>query len=177
MYNITLSGSFRKHLKEIGEVKNIFEKEQNIILSPKFLDTKNSQEEFVLFEEEKSTSPKTLENLHLNAISKSDFLYLVNPKGYIGNSATMEIGYAISRGIPIYSYEKSEEFILNLYIEKYGDPKEILSYHKKHYEKRRQDNFSKSLGLKELQEYISVKVKERGFEEVYNHHHLLSSLL
>lgn len=77
----------------------------------------------------------------------------------------MEIGYAISRGIPIYSEEKPEEYLLNLYIKKYGNHKEILAYHKKHYEKIKQDNFPRSLGLKELQEYIDLKVKERGFED------------
>lgn len=165
MYNITLSGNFRKHFKEIEEIKNIFIKEKNTILSTSFLNAKNPNEEFILFEGEKSEDPKDLENLHLHSISKSDFLYLVNPKGYIGNSSTMEIGYAISRGIPIYSKEKPEEFTLDLYIEKYGNPKEVLSYHQRHYEKRKQDNFPKSLGLIELQEYIKIKVKERGFED------------
>lgn len=165
MLHTTISGSFRKHLTDVTKVISQFNNIEVKINSPRFTAPKNPGDEFILFEGEETEDPKTLENIHLKAISTSDFLYVVNPNGYIGNSTVMEIGYAISRGIPVYSMEKPEEAMLNLYIEKYGDPKEIIKYHTNNYGHRTQKDLPKSKGLIELQHYIHEKVKSRGFDD------------
>jgi len=119
----TISGSFRKHLKEITQVIEEFEKYEVKVLSPAHTSPKNPGDEFVLFDGETTEDPKELEELHLKGIKNSDFLYVVNPGGYIGNSATMEIGYALALNIPIYALEEPEEFILKLFVKKLS-PKE-----------------------------------------------------
>ena len=55
---------------------------------------------------ETEMSPKQIEDEYLHVLSKSDFVYLVNPHGYVGNTASMEIGVAIALGIPVYSQEE-----------------------------------------------------------------------
>lgn len=112
----TISGSFRKHLDKIVEVIAEFEKNGIDVLSPQHRFPKNPGEEFVLFEGEETNNPKELEEIHLKAIKNSDFLYVVDPEGYVGNSAVMEIGYAKALGKSIYSSEEPSEFILKLFI-------------------------------------------------------------
>lgn len=45
---------------------------------------------------------KQIEESFLTHLANSDFLYVVNPDGYIGNTVSMEIGFAYARQIPIY---------------------------------------------------------------------------
>lgn len=113
----TISGSFRKHLDEILEVIAVFEKNGIDVLSPQHRSPKNPGEEFVLFEGEQTSDPKELEEIHLNAIKNSDFLYVVDPEGYVGNSAIMEVGYAKALGKPIYSLEEPRGFILKFFVQ------------------------------------------------------------
>ena len=46
---------------------------------------------------------KGVEDDYLTALSKSNFVYVVNPEGFIGNSVSLEIGFALGKNIPIYS--------------------------------------------------------------------------
>jgi len=47
-----------------------------------------------------------IENNFLSKVRKSDLLYVVNPEGYIGNSVSMEIGFAIALGVPVFLQAK-----------------------------------------------------------------------
>jgi len=113
MIKITISGSFRKHLAEVIQIIDKFEKLGVSVLSPKFIKPKNPGAEFVLFEGEDTASPKILEDRHLEIIRQSDALYIVDPDGYVGNSAVMEIGFALALGKPVFSKCQPTEFILS----------------------------------------------------------------
>lgn len=54
---------------------------------------------------EKGMSPREVEDSFLEALSNSDFVYVVNPGGYVGDVVSLEMGFAIGLGIPIYSQE------------------------------------------------------------------------
>jgi len=110
---VTLSGSFRKHLDYILKTKEELEKTGTIVLSPRFTKPKNPGEEFVIFQGEEDLSPLELERYHLNSIKNSDALIVCDPRGYVGASALLEIGFAHSLGKRIIFTEKPEEFILN----------------------------------------------------------------
>lgn len=111
--NVTISGSFRKHLQEILEVKRYLEANRIHIVSPRFEEPKNPGEEFVVFAGEEGMSPLELERYHLEAIQRSDALIVCNPKGYVGASAMIEIGYANALNKRIIFIEEPEEFMLN----------------------------------------------------------------
>jgi len=111
--SITLSGSFRKHLPYILEVKKVVEEMDIKVLSPRFAEPKNPGEEFVVFTGEEGLSPLALERYHLESIEKSDALIVCDPQGYVGASALIEIGFAQSLGKRIIFTEKPEEFMLN----------------------------------------------------------------
>ena len=105
------------------------------VLSPKPSKVINPNEEFVILETDDTADPKTLEQRHLDAIYNADALYIYNPDGYIGASATIELGWALALGKPTYVKEEAVDFTLKLFCGKVATPKEIkeelLEFHEK----------------------------------------------
>ncbi len=50
---------------------------------------------------------KQIERTHFEAIDSSEALYVINPDGYIGTLVSVEIGYALGAGKPVYCSEKA----------------------------------------------------------------------
>ncbi len=110
---VTISGSFRKHLNYILNIKKMLEAYGTKVLSSRFTEPKNPGEKFVVFAGEEGLSPLELERYHLDSISKSDALIVCDPDGYVSVSALIEIGFANAIGKRIIFVEKPEEFMLN----------------------------------------------------------------
>lgn len=110
--SVVLSGSFRKHLDYILNVKKQLSAKSIQVLSPRFDEPKNPGQEFVVFEGEEGLSPLELERHHLNMIEKCDALVVCASNGYVGASALIEIGYAQALGKRIIFTEKPAEFML-----------------------------------------------------------------
>lgn len=51
---------------------------------------------------EQGMSPQAIEAWHLSAICQADFVMLHAPKGYVGLSAAMEIGFATAQERPVF---------------------------------------------------------------------------
>jgi len=85
---------------------------------PRYPVKKSSTNGFVYLKGETGT-PKQLQEKNFDAIAKSSFILIVNTKGYIGPSTSMEIGYAIAKGVPIFCTDKPEDYVFQLYCE-YG---------------------------------------------------------
>ncbi|MBT5023279.1 hypothetical protein HOK51_08870 [Candidatus Woesearchaeota archaeon] len=58
---------------------------------------------------------------HYKAIDEADAVYFILPKGYMGSSCKIELGYSIALKKPIYFSELTGEFDLDCY------PKKIIS--------------------------------------------------
>ena len=84
------------------------------VIIPKYATKKYSKQGFVYLRGEIGT-PKELQQKNFAAIARSSFLLIVDPKGYIGPSTSMEIGYAIARGIPIFCTERPKDYVFRLY--------------------------------------------------------------
>lgn len=110
--SVVLSGSFRKHLPYILEVKKTLASRGVKILSPRFEEPKNPGEEFVVFAGEEGMSPLELERYHLDMIDNCDALIVCSKDGYVGASALIEIGYAQALGKRVIFTEQAEEFML-----------------------------------------------------------------
>jgi hypothetical protein len=54
---------------------------------------------------ERGMSIRQVEDDFLESIRESDFLYVANFEGYVGNSVSFEIGFAIACGVPVFSRE------------------------------------------------------------------------
>ena len=109
---VVLSGSFRKHLEYIINIKHILEEQNTEVLSPRFEELKSSNEEFVVVQGEEELPSLDLERYHLDAIDKCDALIVCSQNGYVGASTLLEIGYAQAIRKRIIFTEMPEEFIL-----------------------------------------------------------------
>jgi len=123
----TISGSFRKFYQEICNTYEIFEQNGITILSPRNSKIINPTEDFVILEtDSKELGIKELEDMHLEAIANSDFLYLVNPNSYIGDSGKFEMGFAHGNSVPIYSSHLVTDVVLRKYINGIYSPEELV---------------------------------------------------
>lgn len=51
---------------------------------------------------ERTFDPGDVETHFLAHVSQADFVYLIDPNGYVGTTVSMELGYCIGKLIPIY---------------------------------------------------------------------------
>ncbi len=107
----TVSGSFNRHLTQIREQIRKFQKQGIKVLSPSLSKRSKERAGFVFLDNDRGT-PWEIEAKHLDAISRSDFLYVVDPEGYIGSSVAFEMGYALSQQIPIFCLAPPSDPIL-----------------------------------------------------------------
>jgi len=162
--SIVISGSFRKHYKDICVMIRNFENQGIEVLSPRHSTVINPGEDFVLLETDETTCPEKLEREHLNAICQASALYLYNPDGYVGLSSAMEVGWALALGKPIYVNEVCEDATLRYFASKTAKPEEIRVQLID-----KQDNLadilSPQLSLVALQSYVQKIIDKRGFGE------------
>lgn len=125
-YQCLIIGSFRKHYREILKIIDIFHSVGIKNLSPKKSFIINPDDEFVLFNyDPKNRSKKEIEDAVLKKIHKVDFVYLANFNGYIGPSASFEIGYCHAHGIKVFALQSSEELCME-YIDDIKSPEEVV---------------------------------------------------
>ena len=67
---------------------------------------------FVRNAAEQGISPQAIEAWHLSAIRQADFVMLHAPKGYVGLSAAMEIGFATAQKCPVFSRTAPQDIAL-----------------------------------------------------------------
>lgn len=161
---IVVSGSFRKHFSGIQETILEFEQLEMCVLSPKLSRVVNPGSEFAILESDDIEDPKTLEQRHLDAIEKADALYLYNPGGYIGASATLELGWAQALGKPVFAKEKAEDFTLKLYCDKATTPEEVRDELLKK-EAQILETINSRSPIAQLQHYLHKAVHQRGFAD------------
>ena len=59
---------------------------------------------------------RLLQDRHLASLCHSNFLWLICPDGYVGQSASLELGFAIARGLPIYAEHLPDDLTLRQYV-------------------------------------------------------------
>lgn len=108
-----VAGSFEKFKKEIDLCIDEFQDFGVMVLAPeKGWVFKPPQRLYRLQDrifrplpKEMGMSARQIEDSFLEAILNSDFVYVVNPDGYVGNTVSFEIGFAIALGIPVYAQQ------------------------------------------------------------------------
>lgn len=162
--SIVISGSFRKHFQGISSLIQEFEGLDIQVLSPQASQITNPKDEFVILETDDTNDPKTLQERHLTAIEQADALYLYNKNSYLGASATLELGWALALGKPIYAKESSEDFTLNLCSGKIATPQEVKEdlLSRKEYSL---NQISSQSSLSTLQKYMHQVTIDRGFDD------------
>lgn len=124
---VTISGSFRKFYNEICRTYDIFEQNGITVLSPKKSRIINPDDEFIFLETDSGKFVRETEDKHLESIGKSNFVYIVNPNGYIGDSVKFEMGYAHAHRKPIYSSDAIDDLVLKEYVAGIFSPEEWVN--------------------------------------------------
>lgn len=115
---VTLSGSFHRDPEGLQREYRELALGQCQILSPRSLDFEDNSLLFVRNVVEREDSIHSVELNHLQAIALSDFLWVHAPAGYIGTSGSLEIGYALALGIPVFTSTEPEDHMLKSFITK-----------------------------------------------------------
>jgi nucleoside 2-deoxyribosyltransferase len=123
--SVVISGSFRKHFSGIQSTLTAFEEVGIKVLSPHRAKVVNPGEEFAILESDDTSDPETLQQRHFDAITAADALYVFNPEGYVGASATMELGWALALGKPVFAKEVAADFTLKLFCKNVLTPAQI----------------------------------------------------
>ena len=121
----TISGSYGKHLSRILEVRAEFLDLEARVLRPASDQVLDSEEGVVRLLGDPVGSGE-LRAAQFRAIAGADFLYLVNPGGYVGPAATLEAGYAYRGHTPIFAAEIPFESDLREIVTAVGDPRKAL---------------------------------------------------
>lgn len=128
-----LIGSYRKHFTQMQRVLKLFNDEGIHVLSPKQGEVVNPSSDFILLDyDPEILSDGEIQAIVLKKMDKTNFTYLVNPNGYLGMSASFEIGYGIAKGIKMFCMEPIREmhqhFVRHIYT-----PGDILRDWYKHF--------------------------------------------
>jgi hypothetical protein len=116
--SVTVSGSFHYHLDAIMGVVKAFNDRKIRVLSPEDPTAVDSVGQFIFVASDRHRSIRLVQDRHLASISQSTFLWLVSPDGYVGQSASLELGFAIAFAIPIFSDVLPPDLTLRQYIRK-----------------------------------------------------------
>lgn len=95
IFRCILHGSFNKHFKQIQQIHNIFTKAGIEVLAPALSEIQTTKNGFAFLDTDTSPDPKMIEIQYLHNLKKlgqEGFSYFVNPEGYIGKSASYELG-------------------------------------------------------------------------------------
>ena len=116
MVRATVSGSFRRHMPAVQEAVYSLTDLGVEVLSPSDPRVVDAFGNFLFVASDHLRTIRLVEQRHLAAIRQSDFLWLADPEGYVGNSASLEIGFAAALGVPVYATEPLADLTLRQYV-------------------------------------------------------------
>jgi hypothetical protein len=112
----TVSGSFTRHLAEIQRSVAELKARGVRVLSPEQPTIVDALDGFLFVASDRHRSVKLVQDRHLASIANSDFLWLENPDGYVGQSAALELGFALASGIPVFSNSLPNDLTMRQYV-------------------------------------------------------------
>jgi hypothetical protein len=116
MLNATVSGSFHRHMEAITSAVHELAALDVRVLSPADPRIVARQGDFLFVASDPVRSVKLVQDRHLESIRAANFLWLVCPDGYVGQSASQELGYAIAVGVPIMAARAPNDLTLQQYV-------------------------------------------------------------
>ena len=115
-FSATVSGSFHRHMEAITAAVHELASLSIRVLSPADPRVVAHQGEFLFVASDPVRSVRLVQDRHLESIRAADFLWLVCPDGYVGQSASMEVGFAAAIGIPIFATRAPSDLTLREYV-------------------------------------------------------------
>src|SRR5687768_12920109 len=99
----TVSGSFTRHINDVQRAVAELKRFGVRVLSPEQPTIVDALDGFVFVASDRHRSIRLVQDRHLASIASADFLWLETPDGYVGQSAALELGFALASGVPVYS--------------------------------------------------------------------------
>lgn len=130
-FRCVIHGSFGKHFAEIQRVAQLFQAAGIEVLAPKLTELTHDNNGFLLFEDEQGLDPRLVElrYLHnLKKLGKGGFSYFVNPEGYVGKSASYELGIAQLTNVRCFYMEKLNDHPAYVHKNSVWSPAKLVSY-------------------------------------------------
>jgi hypothetical protein len=122
----TVSGSFRRAMRQIQEAVYGLTDLGVMVLSPADPRVVDELGAFLFVASDRLRIVRLVQQRHLQAISMSDFLWLVAPDGYVGTSAAMEIGFAVASSVPIFATTAPTDVTLREFVTVVPDINSVL---------------------------------------------------
>jgi hypothetical protein len=116
MLTVAISGSFHRHLDAISAAVQELTDRSVRVLSPSDPRIVSTRGDFFFVASDLFRSIRLVQDRHLGAIRAADFVWLVCPDGQVGRSASLELGYAIAAGVPIFSVLSPNDLTLREYV-------------------------------------------------------------
>jgi hypothetical protein len=116
MISATVSGSFHRHMEAIGAAVRELTELSICVLSPADPRIVAQQGEFLFVASDRVRSVRLVQDRHLESIRAANFLWLVCPDGHVGQSASMEVGFASAVGVPIFAIRAPNDLTLRQYV-------------------------------------------------------------
>ena len=124
--SVVISGSYKRDFPRLRSSYKEFGELGCQVLSPANINPVAESDGFVYMEGQEQGDPAEIEQHHLQSINKANFLWVHDPEGYVGTSATLEIGHAVSLGIPVYAAEEPREHVLRQFVRVVQSPKHAV---------------------------------------------------
>src|SRR5947208_17005522 len=103
MLAASVAGSFHRQMEAITAAVHELAALSVRVLSPADPRIVAAQGEFLFVASDPVRSVRLVQDRHMDCIKASNFLWLVCPDGYVGTSASVEVGFAIRDGAPIFA--------------------------------------------------------------------------
>lgn len=128
MLSVTVSGSFHRHLHAISLTVLELSDLGIRVLSPADPRIVHCLGEFLFVASDRVRSVRLVQDRHLESIRVADFVWLVAPDGYVGQSAAMEVGFAVANCVPIFSLHRPSDLTLRQYVRTVNRLQDALDY-------------------------------------------------
>jgi hypothetical protein len=116
MLKATVSGSFHRHMSAIAKAVEELGEHSISVLSPADPRVVAQHGDFLFVASDRVRSIRLVQDRHLESIRAANFLWLVCPDGYVGQSASMELGFAAAVGVPIFTTQAPNDLTLRQYV-------------------------------------------------------------
>jgi NTP pyrophosphatase (non-canonical NTP hydrolase) len=108
---VVLCGSFRRDPAGLRAAFDALSASFELT-APRAIDFVDASATFVRLEDEVGAPAAEIEQRHLDAIASADFVWLHAPEGYVGTSASLEIGHAKALGVPVFTDTAPQDEVL-----------------------------------------------------------------
>jgi NTP pyrophosphatase (non-canonical NTP hydrolase) len=154
-----ICGSFRRDPAALRSEFRELREAGCTVLSPRDLDFVSEVDGFVFGAGDLGQTTAIVEQLHLRSMEEADFIWLHCPDGYVGTSATMELGFAQALGLRVFSADRPTELALADLADLCESPRAAVAAF------RGEPHEAPARALAALQSYYARAAQERGWSE------------